>query len=109
MMFPLFYQFEVHPTSQNKQVEDVAGAIATVIVFADSEEVGRARSSRYIARQHWEIVEIKRVLRMCPHQLANLQSHFVALYQKAEQFGIAAQFDGWARHARHTNRKANLG
>jgi hypothetical protein len=108
-MFPLFYQFEVRPTSRNNQVQDLAGAIATVMVFADSEEVGRARSSRYIALNHWEILEIKRIIRMSPSQLANLQSHFVHLYQKAEQFGIAAQFDGWVRHGRHAKRGLNLG
>jgi len=98
---PLFCQFHVKPTAQNSLVEELAGAIATVMVFADTEEIGRARSSRYIARQHWEIVEVKRVLRMCPKQIANLQKNFHVLYQKAEQFGIAAQFDGWPRHDRH--------
>lgn len=101
--YPLFYQFQVKPTVKNSQVAELAGAIATVMVFAESEEVGRARSSRYIARHHWEIVEMKRVLRMCPKQLANLQIHFRRLYQRAEQFGIAAQFDGWPIHGRHVS------
>ena len=104
-IYPLFYQFEVQPTTQNNQVQELAGAIATVMVFADTEEVGRARSSRYIARQHWKIVQFKRVLRMSPKQLANLQSHFHSLYQKAEKFGIAAQFDGWTRHGRHASQR----
>jgi hypothetical protein len=98
---PLFYQFHVKPTAQNSQFESLAGAIATVMVFAETEEIGRARSSRHIAIQNWEIVEIKRVLRMCPKQIAHLQTHFRTLYLKAEQFGIAAQFDGWPRHCRH--------
>ncbi len=98
---PLFYQFEVQPTDQNSQAQDLAGAIATVMVFADIEEIGRARSSRYIARHHWRIVATKRVLRMCPGQLANLQAHFCSLYKRAEQFGIAAQFDGWSKHGCH--------
>ena len=105
---PLFYQFHVKPTAQNSQVDELAGAIATVIVFADTEELGRARSSRYIARQHWEIVEVKRVIRICPKQIANLQKSFQLLFQKAEQFGIAAQFDGWLRHDRHASRPSGL-
>lgn len=104
-IYPLFYQFEVRPTPLNSQSRDLAGAIATVMVFADTEEIGRARSSRYIARQHWEIVEVKRVLRMNSEQLANLQSHFSSLYQRAQQFGIAAQFDGWAGHRCHVPQK----
>lgn len=99
---PLFYQFEVRPTAGNPYIDELAGALATVIIFAEIEEIGRARSSRYIARQHWEIVEVKRVLRMSAGQIAGLQPHFRSLYQQAEKFGIAARFDGWAKHGRHT-------
>lgn len=100
-VYPLFYQFEVRPTARNHQFHDLAGAIATVIVFAETDELGRARSSRHIARQHWQIVEAKRVFRMCAKQITNLQPHFRALYRQAEQFGIAVQFDGWTKHGRH--------
>ena len=98
---PLFYQFEVRPTVGNPHFDELAGALATVIIFAEIEEIGRARSSRYIARQHWEIVEVKRVLRMGARQIANLQPHFRSLYRQAEQFGMAARFDGWEKHGCH--------
>lgn len=98
---PLFYQFEVRPTVENPHVDTLAGALATVIVFAEIEEIGRARSSRYIARHHWEIVEVKRGFRMGVRQITDLQPHFRALYRQAEQFGIAARFDGWTRHEHH--------
>ena len=98
---PLFYQFEVRPTAENPYVDTLAGALATVIVFAEIEEIGRARSGRYIARHHWEIVEVKRVFRMGARQIADLQPHFRTLYRQAEQFGIATRFDGWARHEHH--------
>lgn len=38
--YPLFYQFEVRPTVENSQAGDLAGAIATVMVFADFETKG---------------------------------------------------------------------
>ena len=98
---PLFYQFEVRPTVENPHVDTLAGALATVIVFAEIEEIGRARSSRYIARHHWEIVAVKRGFRMGVRQIADLQPHFRTLYRQAEQFGIAARFDGWTRHEHH--------
>jgi len=104
--YPLFYQFEVRPTAGNSEVEVLAGAIATVLVFADTEEVGRARGTRYIARQHWEIVAVKRVMRLCARHVADLQPHFRTLYRQAEQFGIAARFDGWARHGCHGRQRS---
>jgi hypothetical protein len=100
-VYPLFYQFEVRPAAGNSQVDVLAGAIATVIVFAETEEVGRARSTRFIARQNWQIVAVKRVMRMCSRHVSDLQPHFQVLYQQAEQYGIAAQFDGWTRHGYH--------
>ena len=100
-VYPLFYQFEVRPVAGNSQHDVLAGAIATVMVFAETEEVGRARSARFIARRNWQIVAVKRVMRMCSRHVADLQPHFRALYQQAEQFGIAAQFDGWKRHGYH--------
>jgi hypothetical protein len=105
-VYPLFYQYEVRPTARNSQVEVLAGAIATVLVFAETEEVGRARGSRFIARQHWEIIAVKRVLRLCSRHVADLQPHFLALYRQAEQFGIAARFDGWARHGFHNTMRS---
>lgn len=100
-VYPLFYQFEVRPVAGNSQIDVLAGAIATVMVFAETEEVGRARSTRFIARRNWQIVAVKRVMRMCSRHVADLQPHFRALYRQAEQFGIAAQFDGWKRHGCH--------
>lgn len=105
-VYPLFYQFEVRPTAGNSEVEALAGALATVIVFAESEEVGRARGTRFIARQDWEIIAVKRVMRLCSRHEADLQPHFRALYRQAEQFGIAARFDGWARHGYHNRQRS---
>jgi hypothetical protein len=100
-VYPLFYQFEVRPMAGNSQVGIVAGAIATVMVFADTEEIGRARSTRFIARQNWQIVAVKRVMRMCSRHVSELQPHFRTLYQQAENYGIAARFDGWTSHGSH--------
>lgn len=103
-MYPLFYQFEVRPMAGNSQADSVAGGIATVMVFADTEEVGRARSTRFVARQNWQIVAVKRVMRMCSRHVADLQPHFRTLYQQAEQYGIAARFDCWTGHSCHVRK-----
>ena len=100
MQCPFFYQYRVRPTQANKLKGKLAGAIATVIVFADSDAVGRARSSRFIASNHWEIEKLIRVMAMCPHHIAIFDSALKKAYLRAEQFGIAACFDGWLKHPR---------
>ena len=76
----------------------MAGAIATVILFAESDDIGRARSGRFIARNHWEIEKVMRVIAMCPEHIANFDPTLKKIYRRAELFGIAACFDGWTKH-----------
>ncbi|MFW2366846.1 MAG: hypothetical protein ACN4GW_10545 [Desulforhopalus sp.] len=98
MQNPLLYQFKVRPTTANEFKDSLSGAIATVMVFADSDEVGRCRSGRFIARNHWEIEEFMRVMAVCPQRLELFDAAFRKVYRKAEHFGIAACFDGWKKH-----------
>ena len=94
----LFYQFEVCPTSANELKDSLFGAIATVIVFADSEKLGRCRSCRFITRNHWRIEKCMRVMAVCPQQLERFDTAVRKVYRQAELYGIAACFDGWKKH-----------
>jgi hypothetical protein len=88
----------VRPTSANKLRDSLCGAIATVIVFADSDELGRCRSGRFIIRNHWKIEECMRVMAVCPLQLERFDAALRKIYRQAELYGIAACFDGWQKH-----------
>lgn len=76
----------------------LAGAIATVMVFADSYCVGRCRSSRFIERNDWEIEELMRVMPVRPPLLLRFDKAFRKVYRQAELFGIAACYDSWKKH-----------
>lgn len=93
-VFPFYLQYEVRPTSTNTSVS-YRGAIATVIVFAENHELARARAARHIARQHYEITEVKRAMLIRLNQVAQLDGVLKTVYLQAEQMGIAAAIDGW--------------
>lgn len=95
---PVLYQFKVRPTTANALKDSLSGAIATVMVFTDSDEVGRCRSGRFITSNHWEIDEFMRVMAVCPKRLERFDETFKKVYRQAEQYGIAACFDGWKKH-----------
>jgi len=94
-MHALFYQYRVLPSKTNELHGKISGALATVIVFADTDEVGRSRSVRFITKQNWEIEQFCKVMFMGPRQTENLNTELVRVYKSAEQYGIAACFDSW--------------
>lgn len=94
---PYFLQYEVRPNPRNSAEATLAGAIATVIVFAETVELAKARASRHVGRNNWEIIEVKRVMLILRHHVENLDGVLKALYLKAEQTGLAAVFDGWRK------------
>ena len=95
-MHALFYQYRVLPSKSNELKGKIAGALATLVVFADSDEVGRDRCGRFIARHHWEIEKFIKVMFMGPMQIKNLNAELSKVYKRAENFGIAACFDSWS-------------
>lgn len=97
---PFYFQYEVRPNSRNSAHEFLAGAMATVILFAETDELARARAGRHVGRNNWEIVEVKREMRILRHHVENMDGVLKSLYRKAEQTGIAASFDGWKKHVR---------
>lgn len=94
---PYFFQYEVRPNGRHEEHGDLAGAIATVIVFAETDELARARAGRHVGRNYWEIIEVKREMHIASHHLEQMDGVLKSLYQKAEQTGIAAAFDGWKK------------
>ncbi len=97
-----FLQYEVRPTSKNTEYATFAGVLATVMVFAESQELARARAGRHLGRSNWEILEVKRVMLIQPHHVKNMDGVLKSVYLKAEQEGIAATFDGWKKSARRS-------
>lgn len=98
VIYPFYFQYEVRPSKQNPEYGLLAGAIATVIVFAENSELGQARASRIIGRSQYRICEIKRSMVVQSHHLDHMEGGLKSLYREAEQKGIAAIFDGWRKH-----------
>lgn len=96
--FPLVYQFKVKPLQENEQYGELAGAIATVVVYTETDEVGRNRSKEFLAAGHWEITEFLRVMFVCPEKVNHLDAALKKLFRQAELYGIAANYDGWGHH-----------
>lgn len=94
-MRALYYQYRVIPSKSSQLKGKISGGMATLIVFAESDEVGRARCGRFIAKHGWEIKEFLRVRVLGKPQIKNLDFELTKLYKQAEQFGIAACFDTW--------------
>ena len=98
LQYPLFYQYKVKPLPENEQFVEVAGAIATVVVFTETDEIGRDRSKRFLAANHWEITECLRVMFVCPERISTLDNAMQRVFRQAELYGVAASYDGWSRH-----------
>lgn len=101
MQYPFLFQYKVQPSAAHKDWDNLAGAIATVMVFADSGAQGRSRSVRFLAGKNYDIVEFLRAMIVCPHQVSNFDATLGKVYREAELFGIAACFDGWVKHPHH--------
>lgn len=95
-MHALFYQYRVLPSCDNQLFGKISGGLASVIVFADSDKIGRARSVRFIAKQQWEVKEFVKVMFMGERQVENLDLELSKVYKEAEKFGIAAYVDTWS-------------
>ncbi len=103
-VYALYYQYRVLPGRSSKLKGKISGAMATVIVFADSDQVGRSRCGRFIAKHDWVIEEFIRVMVLGKPQIEHLDFELSKLYKKAEQFGIAACFDTWTVPQKRTGR-----
>lgn len=98
-VYPFFIQYGVQPAPANSVHASFAGGIATVIVFAETAELAKARAARHVAREKWEITEVMRVMLVQKQHLEHMDVVLKSVYRKAEQAGIAAAFDGWKKSA----------
>lgn len=94
-LYPIWYQYEVVPTEANPEKDRWTGGLANLIVFAYSDEDGKAKCGRHIAGCDWEITSLKRAFAVKKENLEALEPVFQELYREAEQYGIAVRFDGW--------------
>jgi len=94
-LYAIWYQYEVKPTDANKEKDLWQGGLANLIVFAYSDQDGRAKCGKHIAGCDWEITELKRAFPVRQENLENLEPVFQELYREAELAGIAVRFDGW--------------
>ncbi len=95
MSYPFYFQYGVEPSKKNPDRERFVGGIATVIVFAESGEWGRALAGGSVARNNWNITEIMRAMVVEPHQARNLDGDLKSLYERAERQGLAVVIEGW--------------
>lgn len=95
VIYPFYFQYEVQPSEENPDYGELAGAIATVIVFAENRELGQARASRTIGRHQYRIRAIKRSMVVQSHHVEHMDGGMKALYSEAEQKGIAVVIDSW--------------
>jgi hypothetical protein len=94
-LYAYFLQYGIRPRQGPAEGGGVACGIATVIVFAEYEELAKARAGRHIARQGWEIIEVMRGMLVRQYHLEKMDGVLKKLYHQAEQAGIAATFDSW--------------
>jgi hypothetical protein len=98
VQYPFLFQYKVRPDQSKEGSDNIAAAIATVVVFAASGTVGRRRSLQFIARNQWHIITFMRAMIICPQHLGNFDAALKKVYRQAELFGIAACFDGLKKH-----------
>jgi hypothetical protein len=101
VQYPFLFQYKVQPSASHQDWSRLGGAIATVLVFADSGAQGRSRCVRFLTGKQYDIIEFLRAMIVCPHQVDNFDAALGKVYREAELCGIAACFDGWAKHPHH--------
>ena len=106
VVYPFYFQYDVQPARDNPEYETLAGAIATVIVFAENGEIARARAGRTVSRHRYRIQQVKRSMVVQPHQVEHMEGVMRSLYTEAEQRGIGVVFDGWRKKSGERERKS---
>lgn len=97
VVYPYYFQYDVQPTADNPDYGSLAGAIATVIVFAENSELAQTRAGRTIGRSRYRIRQVKRSMVVKPHHVDHMEGVMKSLYSEAEQRGIGVVFDGWRK------------
>jgi hypothetical protein len=80
------------PLPTNTELSDIAGARVHVWVISNDKESAKIRALDYIAMYQWKVSTVERELEIQPEQISGFHEAEIALYLKAQQFGIAADF-----------------
>ncbi|NGP56809.1 hypothetical protein FLT15_00060 [Paenibacillus thiaminolyticus] len=91
-MKPFLFVINAVPIPDNKECEDIAGAIVHIWVFAKDKEEAKINAIDYIRNYLWEVTNFEYELEIQQEQIAKLHEAELALYNKAFHFGIAAEF-----------------
>lgn len=94
-VYPFYFQYEVQPSERNPEFGRPSGTIATVIVFAENQELGQARATRTVGRHQYRISAVKRSMAVNAHHVEHMAGSLKSLYSEAEQKGVAVMFDSW--------------
>ena len=86
------FVFNAVPIPLNKSCERVAGAKVHIWVIATDMESAKIRALDYIANYFWEVTSLEYELEIPQEQISQLHEDKIWLYQKALQYGIAADF-----------------
>lgn len=91
-MAPFMFVINAVPKLTNENFKDIAGAKVHVWVLSDSKESAKTRAVNYIEKYLWDVKDFEYELEISQEQLRNLHKDEAALYLKAHQSGIAADF-----------------
>lgn len=91
-MNPYMFAINVVPTPDNKDCEDIAGAIAHIWVISEDKESAKIRAVDYITSYLWKIINFEHEFEIRQEQIPELHEAEASLYKKACQYGIAAEY-----------------
>ncbi len=92
---PFFFQLTVKPGKDKILAKPIHGAFATLIIYAVSGEKARELMGRHLAKDNWEITEIKRIQLLSASDLEKFSGDFLQLLKKAQHLGIGCLIDTW--------------
>jgi hypothetical protein len=95
LQYPLVYELLVCSRQSHSEQHDPGDETrATVAVFTETEEEGKARVQRFLDATNWDIIRFVRVMFICPEQINHLDPVLKKTFKQAELYGIGASFNG---------------
>jgi hypothetical protein len=86
----LYYQFAVAPARTHEDYHRLGYGIASIMVkLEDNISACTTRAASYLAREHWDIAEIRKARLIETEEELVGDERLLALYREAEQSGIA--------------------
>jgi len=102
-----FFQYHVNIGKQSSAGENKQKGLATIIVFAENQEVAVARSSRIVSAKNLEITCFVRSQVLCRQHQRMFDSVLKTLYSQAELYGVALHCDHFPAGASCCHKNSN--